>query len=223
MQGHVLRSKVKVTASTWSLCIPDSCPTNNFIMRSGIWKLFGRNDHCDQMLCYMEELCPLVKGQGHGRHFEFRHSRIVQPVTSFQTLVGFENCLAEMIITTRQCVVCKNHVARSKIKVTVHTHSLCKGISCSAHNFILHDGIWKLYGTNDHQDKALCPAQEPCCYVKGQVHSLHLQFMHKLKWNLFLSGSLLCCGACLRDGAIIRIWFSICLYGPIKALSYSRN
>ena len=26
-------------------------------------------------------------------------------------------------------------------KVTVHTHSLCIGISCPAHNFILHGGI----------------------------------------------------------------------------------
>ena len=65
----------------------------------------------------------------------------VQPITSFQTLVGFENYLAEMIITTRQCVVYKNHVARSKVKVTVHTHSLYIGISCSAHNFILHGWI----------------------------------------------------------------------------------
>ena len=51
----------------------------------------------------------------------FRHSRIVSSITSFQKLVGFENYLAEMIIMTRQCVVCKNHVARSKVKVTVHT------------------------------------------------------------------------------------------------------
>ena len=37
-----------------------------------------------------------------------------------------------MIITTRRCVVCKNHVPRSKVKIIVHTHSLCIGISCSA-------------------------------------------------------------------------------------------
>ena len=34
-------------------------------------------------------------------------------------MVGFENYMAEMIITTKQCVECKNHVARSKVKVTV--------------------------------------------------------------------------------------------------------
>ena len=36
-----------------------------------------------------------------------------------------------MIITTRRCVACKNHVARSKVKVTVQTYGLCIGISCS--------------------------------------------------------------------------------------------
>ena len=82
-----------------------------------------------------------------------------------------------MIIVTSRCVMYKNYVARSKVKVTVHTHSLCIGISCSAHNFILHGGIWKLFGINDHQAKIMCPVQEPCCYVKSQVHSSHLQFI----------------------------------------------
>ena len=36
-----------------------------------------------------------------------------------------------MLITTRRYVVCKNHVAGLKVKVTIHTHSLCIGISCS--------------------------------------------------------------------------------------------
>ena len=29
--------------------------------------------------------------------------------------------------------------------------------------------ISKLFGTNDHQDKTMCPVQEPCHLVKGQV------------------------------------------------------
>ena len=33
-------------------------------------------------------------------------------------MVGFENYLAQMIITLRQYITYKNHVARSKIKVT---------------------------------------------------------------------------------------------------------
>ena len=34
---------------------------------------------------------------------------------------GFENNLAQIILMTRQCVANKNHVARSKVKVTVRT------------------------------------------------------------------------------------------------------
>ena len=70
-----------------------------------------------------------------------------------------------MIITTRQCVVCKYYVAESKIKVTAHTYSLCIGISCSAHNFIQHGKTGTLFGPNDHQEKTICPVQEPSCYV----------------------------------------------------------
>ena len=47
--------------------------------------------------------------------------------------------------------------------------------------FIRHGGTGKLFGTNNHQDKTMCLVQEQCCYVKRQVHSSHLQFMHRLK------------------------------------------
>ena len=36
-------------------------------------------------------------------------------------IIGLENNLAQMIIMTRGCVACKDHVDRSKVKVTVHT------------------------------------------------------------------------------------------------------
>ena len=46
-----------------------------------------------------------------------------------------------MIMTTKRCVVCKNHVAMSKVKVTVCTYSLCIGLnetySCPAHNIVI--------------------------------------------------------------------------------------
>ena len=42
-----------------------------------------------------------------------------RPITSL-CMVGFKNHLAQMI-KTRQCVACKNHVARSKVMVTVGT------------------------------------------------------------------------------------------------------
>ena len=60
-------------------------------------------------------------------------------------MMGFENNLAHMIIMTRQCVANKNHVARSKVKVTVRTYTLCIDFSeicsCPTHNFVMHDGI----------------------------------------------------------------------------------
>ena len=56
-------------------------------------------------------------------------------------MVGLENYLAQMIIKTRQCDLCKNHVATSKVKFTVRTYSLCLGLnetySCPAHNFVV--------------------------------------------------------------------------------------
>ena len=44
----------------------------------------------------------------------------VQPITSLY-IVGFKNYLAEMIIVTRLSVACKNHVPKSKVKVTAVT------------------------------------------------------------------------------------------------------
>ena len=40
----------------------------------------------------------------------------VRPITS-SCMVGFKNCLAQIIIKTRRCVACKNYVARSTVKV----------------------------------------------------------------------------------------------------------
>ena len=58
----------------------------------------------------------------------------VQPTTS-SCMVGFEKYLAQMIIRTRR-VACKNHVARSKVKVTVGTLILCIPESFPTHNSI---------------------------------------------------------------------------------------
>ena len=60
---------------------------------------------------------------------------------NFILLVGSENYLALMIKKPRQCVLCKNHVATSKVRFTVRTYSLCKGLNdtylCPAHNFVV--------------------------------------------------------------------------------------
>ena len=46
-----------------------------------------------------------------------------------------------MIIKPKQCVLCKNLVARPKVKVTVRTYTLCIGLnetySCPAHSFVV--------------------------------------------------------------------------------------
>ena len=60
---------------------------------------------------------------------------LVGPIRS-SCMMGFKNYLAEMIIMTRQCVACKNHVARSKVKVITGTLSLCIPELCPTHNFI---------------------------------------------------------------------------------------
>ena len=60
----------------------------------------------------------------------------VRPITS-SCIVGFKNYLAQMITGTRWCVACKNHDARSDVKVTVGTLSFCILKSCPTHNFIM--------------------------------------------------------------------------------------
>ena len=94
VKNHVARSNVKVTVHTLTVCAWASCVQP--ITSSG-----------------------MVGGQGHNWHFKFVRSRTVSDPSS--CLVGFENYLAEMIITTRRCVACKNHFARSKVRVTVGT------------------------------------------------------------------------------------------------------
>ena len=59
----------------------------------------------------------------------------VPPITS-SFIVGFENYMAEMIIVTRRCVVYKNHVPRSKVKVSADTSSLGISELCPTHCFI---------------------------------------------------------------------------------------
>ena len=56
-------------------------------------------------------------------------------------MVGLDNYLAQMIIKTKECVLCKNHVCMSKVKFTVRTYSFCIGLnetySCLDHNFVV--------------------------------------------------------------------------------------
>ena len=81
--------------------------------------------------------------------------------------------------------MCNNHDARSNVKVTVCTDTLCIGISetcsCPGHNYALSGGGSKLFSTNDYHDKKVHQRQRPYCKVKGQGCSLLLTFVHKLQ------------------------------------------
>ena len=59
-------------------------------------------------------------------------------------------------------------------QIRIHTYSLCIGISCSAHNFICHGAIGKLFGTKDQDNGS-------CARMLHQRSSLLVQFMHRLK------------------------------------------
>ena len=98
-------------------------------------------------------------------------SNRVRPITS-SCIVGFEQYLADMIIT-RQSVACKNHVARSKVKVTIGIWSFCVLESCPTHNIIMHGRISKLIGKNDYYFLSHIRTMS-----LGQGHSRHLKFVH---------------------------------------------
>ena len=109
------------------LCVPESCPTHNFIMRGGIWKLFGTNDIKTRQCATCMNHVAKSKVQVTASTLSLCISEPCPTHNFIWKLVGFEKYLAEIIIT-RRCVACKNHVAKSKVKVTVHTYSLCIGI-----------------------------------------------------------------------------------------------
>ena len=95
-------------------------------------------------MCSEQEPCRLVKGQVHSLHLNFVHRPVksvpARPITLL-CIVGFKNKVAQ----TRQCVMNKNDVARSKVKVAVCTYTLCIDFSenCMSptHNLVMHGGI----------------------------------------------------------------------------------
>ena len=159
--------KVKVTAGTFRLCILKSCPTQNFIRHGGICKLFGGNDHHDQAMCCTYSLCIGISCSVHNF---IRHG-------------GFENYLAQMIIKTKQSVLCKNHVVTSKIKSTAHTYRFCIGLSkicssssCPAHNFV----VGPASGMVRYRDLAFHPFVGPIkalSYSRASVSYGHISFL----------------------------------------------
>ena len=90
----------------------------------------GKAFVCIEIIACNRSLSPFyAPAMGHNTHthicprvcvcvcvFQNRVRAITKPY-----IMGFENNLAQMIIMTRRCVANKNHVARSKVKVTVCT------------------------------------------------------------------------------------------------------
>ena len=141
-KNHVARSKKNnVTVSMLSLRVPESCPTLNFIvhvriLKSILHKLSPWQEDVSRVITI--SLGQRSKSQSARTVCAFQ-SR-VRPITS-SCMVGFENYLKEMTNKRRRSVVCKDHVARSNVKVTSGTLSMCIPESCPTHNFIRHGGI----------------------------------------------------------------------------------
>lgn len=68
-------------------------------------------------------------------------------------------------------------------------------LQCSCppvHYCVLHGGIRKLFGMNNHLKKTMCHLQEPCCLLDGPV-TLHMQSLYKgCIGNIFMYSPLLC-------------------------------
>ena len=91
-----------------------------------------------------------------------------------------------MIIKTRQCVLCKNHVAMSKVKFTLHTYSFCIGLnetnSCLAHNFVVEPEL----GMVLYRELFVCP------FVQSHRDAILLKALGRgssVLWTHFCSSS----------------------------------
>ena len=136
--GHRSRSQSAFEACAFQNCVQPitlSCVVGFKKYLAEMFIMTRRCDACKNMLLGQRSRSqPVLKDCAFQSH--------VRPITS-SFMVGLDNYLAEIILTTRQCVECENHVAGSKVKVKVkaYTYSLCVDISWSVHNFIRHGGI----------------------------------------------------------------------------------
>ena len=91
-------------------------------MLDGIYRLYGTNDHNDELMCCEQThlVSSKVKVTFHTSTSGFSDTCLC-PAHNFVMLamVGFGNNFAQMIIRIRQRIMDRNHVARSKVKVTV--------------------------------------------------------------------------------------------------------
>ena len=87
-------------------------------------------------------------------------------------IVRFQNHLAHMFNIIERCVMRKNCIGISKVKVTLskkvkNDHKW----SCPGYNYVIHCEILKLLGTCVHKHWTMCHAKELRQYLHGQGHT----------------------------------------------------
>ena len=97
----------------------------------------------------------------------------VRPIPLY-CIVEFENYMTQMITMTEQCMTCMNHVAKSDVKFTSHTYTLCIGFSetcsCPAYDCVMHGVIFsELFGMNNNDNKTVCRVQTHVTRLKVKV------------------------------------------------------
>ena len=119
-----------------------SCPAHNFVIWSGISKLFYRNDHHVVTTCHAQHLGSYLEGQGHSA--TLKQNR-VRPITLLLA-VEFRKYFTEMITILRWRVARNIWVTTLKVKVTPDLAAK----SCLANNFVIWSWISKIMYRNDH-------------------------------------------------------------------------
>lgn len=159
--------------------------------------------------------------QGHSPHLNFVHRLELLVhfwLLSLSSLMGF-HIWHKLIIMTRRWLMCKKHIAGLKAMVILCIWTLSKSYSetfwCLVHNFVLHNGISKSFGINNHFDKTICQIQELFCQLKGSQFTLKTLWMGYSE-NLFIFGLhiVLQCGVCKMI---------CCVQGPILLAEKSRS
>jgi len=133
-----------------SVRMSHSCPAHNFVIWSGISKLFYRNDHHVETTCCPQHLGHFLEGQGHSIILQ---QNCVRPITLLLE-VGFSKYVTEMITMLRR------HVALKFGSLPWRSRSQCDlaAKSCPAHNFVIWSRISKIFHRNDHHIQKTCRA-----------------------------------------------------------------
>jgi len=128
-----------------------SCQAHNFVIWSGILKLFHRNNHHIKTTCHKQDLGRYLEGQGHSMTLQQNH---VRPIT-WLFEVWFYNYFTEMITILRRHVANNIRVDTLKVKVTAWP---CNKI-VSGHNFVFWSRILQIFHRNDHHIEMTCRPQ----------------------------------------------------------------